>query len=97
MDIGAHVVESFRRSFPDMEIPSMPFFVKPADNLFPLKAGDELFGDLPDAKPIPNLQFKFDIVIQEPGIAEGESVVEMLQAMIDSVNSLIPIFEPFMA
>jgi len=97
MDIGAYALESFKRTFPDMAIPPMPFFMKPADNLFPLKAGDELFSDLPYAKPIPNLQFKFDIVIHEPGIAEGEPLVEMQQAMIDSVNSLIPIFEPFMA
>ncbi len=96
MDIGADVVESFKRTFPDRKIPAMPFFVKPADNLFPLKAEDELFSDLPDAKPIPNLQFKFDIVIHEPGIAEGEPLIEMLQAMIDSVHSLVPLFEPLL-
>lgn len=37
-------------------------------------------------------QIKFDIVIHEPGIAEGEPFVEMRQAMLDSVTSLVPIF-----
>jgi hypothetical protein len=96
MDLGAHLQDSMQRNFPHLQVPAMPFFVKPAENLFPLKAGDELFSDIPDAKPVPTMQFKFDIVIHEPDIIEGEPVVEMLQGMIDAVTSLIPIFEPFM-
>jgi len=31
--------------------------------MFPLKAGDQLFTDLPDAKPNEHLKFRFDVAI----------------------------------
>jgi hypothetical protein len=96
MDIGGHIVESFKRDFPHLQVPEMHLFMKPADILFPLKVGDVLFIDLPDAKSNPNLQFKFDIVIQEPGIVEGEPLIEMLLVLIEAVNSLVSIFEPIL-
>ena len=95
-DLGAHMVATMRKSFPELPVPDMPFFVKPADIDFPLKVGDELLIDAPDAEPIPTMQFRFHVVIHEPGIAEGEPLLELLQAMIDSVNNLIPLFEPLL-
>ncbi len=94
LDLGAHVIETMNRAFPDLKVPAISFFMKPADRSFPLKVGDELLMDGPDAEPIPNMQFRFSIVLNEPGIVEGEPILEMLQAMIDSVDSLVPRFEP---
>lgn len=94
VDVGAHMQASMRKTFPDLDIPAIPLFLKPADILFPLKAGDELFIDGPDAKPIPNMQFKFNIVLNESGVVEGEPLIEALQSMIDAVDSLVPMFAP---
>ncbi len=92
VDVGAHMQESMRKAFSDLNMPAMPLFLKPADILFPLKAGDELFIDGPDAKPIPNMQFKFNIVLNESGVVEGELLIEALQSMIDAVDNLVPMF-----
>lgn len=64
-----------------------------SDDLFPLKVGDDLFVDGPNAKPIPDMQFKFDIVLNESGIVEGEPLIKVLQTMIDSIDSLVPMFQ----
>jgi hypothetical protein len=39
----------------------------PADNLFPLEAGKELFIDEADAEPNEKMQFRFDVVLYEFG------------------------------
>lgn len=39
------------------------------------------------------MQFKLDIVLNEPGIVEGEPLIEVLQTMIDSIDSLVPMFK----
>ncbi|MBI2039932.1 hypothetical protein HYT18_02570 [Candidatus Microgenomates bacterium] len=93
MDIGKHLQVSTTKAFPDLKVPAIPLFIKPADILFPLKVGDELFIDGPDAKPIPNMQFRFNIVLNEPGIIEGEILIETIQSMINEVESLVPKFE----
>ena len=93
VDIGKHLRKSMTEAFPDNNMPAIPLFIKPADNLFPLKVGDELFVDGPNAKPIPDMRFKFEIVLNEPGIIEGEPLIEILQTMIDSVDNLIPMFK----
>lgn len=93
MDIGAHLQESINKALPDLKVPAIPLFIKPADMLFPLKVGDELFSDGPDAKPISHMQFKFNIVVNEPGIIEGESLTEIIQSMIDEVENLVPKFQ----
>lgn len=93
VDIGAHMHATMKKSVPDQNIPSIHFFVKPANNLFPLKQGHELFIDGPDAVEIPEMQFKFDIVLNEIGILEGEALTEVLHSMIEEVEKLIPTFK----
>ena len=51
---------------------SMNLWLRPADRGFPLKAGFELFTDLPNAEVNPNLEFRFEIALNEPGIVEGK-------------------------
>jgi hypothetical protein len=93
LDLGAHVIASMKEVFPDQSIPSMSAFFKPADNLFPLKVGDELFIDGPNAKPNPEMQFKFEIVLNEPNFVEGAPLIETINSMIDEVESLVPKFK----
>ena len=52
--------------------------IRPANILFPLKAGDEIFVDFPDAEWDENQDFTFQIVIYEPGVIEGKPLVKTL-------------------
>ena len=92
LDIGANMSAVMKESFPDKDIPSFSLFLKPADILFPLATGKELFFDAPDAKPNPEMQFRFNIVLNEPDIIEGEPIIEALQAMVSEVESLESLF-----
>jgi hypothetical protein len=79
------------------EEPKMAIFLKPADRMWPLKAGDQLFIDAPDAEVDENRQFRFEVAFGEPKIVEGEPIIETLQQMADLVDSLIVSFLPFLA
>lgn len=91
MDIGAHAMNLMMEKFGGVpkDFPKMPLFIKPADNLFPLKTGVELFIDGPDAKEIPDMQFIFQVVVNEPGIVEGEDVISLLERMVCEVEKQI--------
>lgn len=92
-DVGAHMHELIKKSFPNHDFPSIPLFLRPADKLFPLKAGDELFSDAPEAQEIPDMQFRFEILLNEPGVVEGEILTEVLKSMIEEVDKLVPILK----
>jgi hypothetical protein len=61
-----------------------------------LKVGDELFIDKADAEINEDIQFLLDIAFNEPGIAEGESIIETLQSAADFVDDLISDFTPLL-
>jgi len=75
-------------------LPSM--FIRPAETGFPLKAGYELFIDAPDAEVNQNLKFKFDVAFGEPGILEGESLIETLHQLANLVDGLLTSFRPLL-
>lgn len=96
VDIGPHLRESMRKLMPDSaDMPSFSLNIKPADNLLPLKIGDELFIDEPDAKELPDMQFRIDvnIVFNDLVITGGTTLLSTLASMIQEVEKLIPIFE----
>lgn len=62
-----------------------PLFLKPADILFPLKAGDELFIDAPDAEVNEKMQFRFNVALNESGIVEGKPLLETVHHLADLV------------
>lgn len=92
VDIGALLVAQMRKFMKDDDIPEMPLFIRPADNLFPLKRGDQLFIDSPHAELSPQMQFRFEVVLNEKGVAEGQPVISTMESMINEVEKLIPIF-----
>lgn len=96
IDIGPHLRESMRKIMPDLaDIPTFSLGIKPADSLLPLKIGDELFTDEPDAKELPDMQFRIDvnIVFNDLAITGETSLISALQSMIQEVEKLIPIFK----
>jgi hypothetical protein len=78
-------------------IPKFALFLNPADRMWPLKAGQQLFIDAPDAKVDQNRQFRFQVAFGEPKILEGEPIIETLKQMADLVDNLIVSFRPFLA
>jgi hypothetical protein len=97
VDLGAHMHQTMLRALPDLgNIPALPLFVRPADRLFPLTAGDELFIDGADAEVNDKMQFRFDVAFGEPQVCEGDPLIETLQHMADLVDRLIPQFRPLL-
>jgi hypothetical protein len=92
LNLGAVMAQFMRKSFPDQvrDLPELPaLFIKPADNLFPLKLGDELFIDAPGAELLPNMQFRIDYVFNEPGVVEGYPIVGTLDSMVNEVERVV--------
>ena len=87
-------MRQMRQGLAEMNL-SLP--IQPSDRLFPLKQGVELFIDLPDTELIKDIRFTFDIAFGEPGVAEGEHLLETIKAFSDLVNSLISDFDPLLA
>jgi len=61
------------------------------------KVGDELLIDGPDAEVNDKMDFRFDVAFGEPGIIEGEPLLETLQGMADLVGHLIADFRPLLS
>jgi hypothetical protein len=78
------------------EVPMIDVFLRPVNRRFPLKAGDELFSDLPDAEVNEQMQFRFDVAFGQPQVVEGEPLLKTLHDMIDLVDHLITGFGPLL-
>jgi hypothetical protein len=63
---------------------------------FPLKAGDELL-TAPIAEMYENVQFRFVVAFNEPGIIQREAVSEALQRMANLVRALTTDFVPLLS
>lgn len=87
----ADLAESSRAALENMAL-----WLKPAARLEPLKPGDELFTDAPDAPEDPKLQFAFDVAIHQPGVADGEPLITMLQQMADLVGHVAYTLSPLL-
>jgi hypothetical protein len=66
-----------------MKTTAANLFIRPADNLFPLKAGD--------------MQFRFEIVIHEAGIIEGKPIVETVATFRDRITDIVNAFKSCLA
>jgi hypothetical protein len=88
VDLGADMHQRMKDSFPSLDVPMISFFVKPADRMFPLKIGDELFiGGVGD-KENDKMKFAFDIAFGEVDVINGEPLIETLQSMVDEIESI---------
>jgi hypothetical protein len=96
-DLGAYMLPTMRRMMEQLaeetgtnpsDLPGTSLFLKPADNLFPLKADEELFIGTKEDVENPRMQFRFSILLHESGVVEGETVDEVLTAMIAEVERI---------
>lgn len=104
VNLGAHIHASMQElwnepgsPFKRQTAPILDFSVEPADTLFPLKIGDELFIDAPDAEVIPKMEFKFGVALSEPPIVEAQSVPELLDRLTVLVEEVVSKLESELA
>lgn len=76
------------------QLRGMNQFLMPADKGFPLKPGFNLYTGAPDEKPDPDLQFRFDIAINESGICESKSILETLHQLTTLVEGIVTALTP---
>jgi len=94
-DLGAAMQQHIKNAFPtfvqerDIQLP--PFFVRPADRMFPVKVDDEFFVDSPDAEPNEKMEFKFEVAFQEPeaDVLNGEPLIQTLSEFVTAVEGTI--------
>jgi len=99
INLGSYMCRSMQRQFPRLagiDPKQLAAFFRPEDRLFPLKAGDELFIDGPEAEIDETLEFQFDVAIGEPDIIVGEPILEVVKPMIDLVEQIVSSFEPML-
>lgn len=102
VNLGAHISTMMSKLIatqPDNpmfgeKFPIIDAFFKPADKLFPLKAGDELFIDGPDAEPNEKMQFRFNVALHEPQIIESQSILESVHQLAALVESIVTVLTP---
>jgi hypothetical protein len=70
--------------------------LRPANRLFPLKAGDVLYNGIPDDIVDKDKKFTFEIALNETGIVDGEPALKLMKDMVNLIDSLIPAFEPLL-
>ena len=73
---------------------SMTLYLNPVDKGFPLKEGFELLIMGVDEKPNPKQQFRFQVALNEPGIAEGEPLLETLHQLTILVEGIAVVLTP---
>lgn len=98
VNLGVHMHQMMQKMWADkgITLPVLDLYVRPADRLFPLKAGDELFIDAPDAEVNEKMQFVFEVAFGEPQIVEGEPLLETLRQLTNLVDGIVPGFEPML-
>ena len=102
VNVGASVSAIFTKlmgsdqnsPFLGKEFPIFDTFLTPADTLFPLKAGDELFVDAVDAEENPKTQFAFSVALYEPQVIKAKSIVETIHQMTALVKGIVAALTP---
>jgi hypothetical protein len=93
VDLGAHMTARMEKIL-GKTLPTLHAFLRPADNLFPLEEGKELLVMGVDDEPNEKMQFTFAVAIYEPGIIEGEPIVETIMTFRDRISDIVNAFKP---
>ncbi|MEO8900207.1 MAG: hypothetical protein ABI488_01320 [Polyangiaceae bacterium] len=85
-----------RPGLPPIEFPAFTIPLRPLDKMCPLKIGDVLFIDRPDAEPAPGTMFGFDVALSHKGIVEDEPVVLTLASMVKAARDAVDALRVFL-
>ena len=81
----------------DTEADARNFFTKPESRVCPLELGSVLLVDLFKRDIDDKVEFAFEIALNEPRIAEGESLLDTLNQMAKLVDNIVLSFKPLLA
>jgi hypothetical protein len=95
LNVGAHMAAMFKRAH-GIDL-SLDAFLRPADDLCPLKVGDELFIDAVDAEVNDKMSFRFDVVLKEAELIDGAPLLEAVQNFTDMVSNTVLQLKPYLA
>jgi len=73
---------------------SMNIFLNPVDKGFPLQPGFELYIGAADEKSNPKQQFRFNVAVNEPGIAEGKPLLDLISKFTTLVEGIVTTLTP---
>jgi hypothetical protein len=91
-NVGKYMTSRLQRKATGIPFPKVDLYVRPADNLFPLKVGDELFIDAIDAQVNKEMDFRFNIALNEPGVIEGAPLLDTLNDISGLVSKTVSLF-----
>jgi hypothetical protein len=92
-DIGPHVRAQFQQML-GKDIGPLTLKFNLSNPMCPLKVGDELFIDAPDAKFNPDQKFEISISLNEPQIIEPKPVLILLRDLSNTVNGILNLARP---
>ena len=95
-NFGALLSSTIDTWFPEASPPKMDLYLQPADRMFPLHAGCDLFIDVPNADPNPELHFRFDLCFGESGVVTSDPILESVRRMSDQVETVIKCLTPLL-
>jgi len=97
VNMGAAISRLLRKVSPDTAQPTPEFsaFFRPADRLFPLTVGSQVLGGAIN-EPCDKVEFRFELAIGEPGVVNGEPLLETLSQMISATEKVLKDLEPLL-
>lgn len=99
INLGQLMAGHLRGAFPEgvfKALEAMDIYLNPADKGFPLQPGFELYIGASEEEPNPKQQFRFDVVVNEPGICEGKSLVALTNELMILVEGIVTTLTPQM-
>ena len=101
VDIGRIMMRALapaaEKVMPGAKLPALSIGLIPADNLCPLKEGDELFVDAADAEFDKQMKFTFDVAIYEPEVIKPRPMMEIVQHLANLVSNTVTTFKPLLS
>lgn len=94
MNVGRDLMRRFRGTAFANPAFAFNIFIRPSDPSFPLKDGLELFIGAVDEEPDPHQQFRFEVALNEPGICEGQPLLETLHQATALVEGIVTALTP---
>jgi hypothetical protein len=90
IDLGADMAMRMKKEWPPGRPfpPMQPMFFGITPRQFPLTVGVHLFTGAADDDVNESMRFRFEVAFGEPGIVNGEPLLETLQQMADMVDNL---------
>jgi hypothetical protein len=93
LDLGTPMFRKLKKlaskNSPTDDFPLMSAFYAVQDGHCPLKVGDELFTVPNDAEEYKQMDFRFQVAFSEPGILQGEAVIETLDKLAKVVDGIV--------